>query len=80
MEFNGKARINYQLSIINKMLPPQRMTVPEIAQLENIPFGTLYTWMQQYLKNKSKKTPLMASSHTQCTAENSLQSSSKPVA
>ena len=59
-------------AIINKMLPPQSMTVPELAQLENIPLGTLYTWRTQYLNHHSKETIPMASSNTPWSASQKL--------
>lgn len=36
-------------AIIKKMLPPSSKSVPELAKLENIPYGTLYTWKQLYI-------------------------------
>ncbi len=36
-------------AIINKMLPPLSMSIPELSKLENIPRGTLYTWKQLYI-------------------------------
>jgi len=59
-------------AVINKMLPPQSMTIPEIAKLENIPLGTLYTWKQQYLKHNSRETSSMPASNTQWTASQKL--------
>jgi len=59
-------------AIINKMLPPQSMTVPELAQLENIPLSTLYTWRTQYLNHQSQETIPMASSSTPRSASQKL--------
>lgn len=42
-------------SVIKKMLPPSNMSVSELVKLENIPYGTLFTWKQQYL-NKNPNT------------------------
>jgi len=36
-------------AIINKMLPPSNMSVPELVKLEKIPYGTLYTWKKTYI-------------------------------
>jgi transposase-like protein len=59
-------------AIINKMLPPQSMTVPELAQLENIPLGTLYTWRTQYLNHHNQEITPMASSNTPRSASQKL--------
>ena len=55
-------------AIINKMLPPQSMSVPKLVKQENIPYGTLYTWKQQYLRNTSKEMPNMPTSNAKWTA------------
>jgi transposase-like protein len=59
-------------AIINKMLPPQSMTVPELAQLENIPLGTLYTWRTQYLNHHNQEITPMASTNTPRSASQKL--------
>lgn len=59
-------------AIINKMLPPQSMAVPELAQLENIPLSTLHTWKTQYLNHHSQETTPMASSNTARSASQKL--------
>ncbi len=59
-------------AIINKMLPPQSMTVPELAQLENIPLGTLYTWRTQYLNHHNQEITPMASSNIPRSASQKL--------
>lgn len=55
-------------AIIIKMLPPQNISVPELVKQENIPYGTLYTWKQQYLRKHSKDIPSMTSSNAKWTA------------
>jgi len=63
-------------AIINKMLPPSNMSVPELAKLENIPYGTLYTWKQLYVsKHKQVQEPKEQTTNTstkQWTAEQKL--------
>jgi len=59
-------------AIINKMLPPQSMTVPALAQLENIPLGTLYTWRTQHLNHPCKETIPMAPSNPPQSASQKL--------
>lgn len=59
-------------AIINKMLPPQNMTVPELAQLENIPLGTLYTWRTQSLNHHNQESAVMAHSNTPRSASQKL--------
>jgi transposase-like protein len=59
-------------AIINKMLPPQSMTVPELAQMENIPLGTLYTWRTQYLNHHNQEITPMASTNTPRSASQKL--------
>lgn len=59
-------------AIINKMLPPQNMTVPELAQLENIPLSTLYTWRTQYLNHHNEETASMPPSNTPRSASQKL--------
>ena len=63
-------------AIINKMLPPSNMSVPELAKLENIPYGTVYTWKQVYI-DKTKQTQESKTENTnvsikQWTAEQKL--------
>jgi len=63
-------------AIINKMLPPSSMSVPELAKQENIPYGTLYTWKQIYI-DKTKQTQELKTENTtastkQWTAEQKL--------
>ncbi|WP_221893827.1 hypothetical protein [Bathymodiolus japonicus methanotrophic gill symbiont] len=59
-------------AIINKMLPPLSMSVPELAKAENIPYGTLYTWKQTYVDKKCKNTKNTSHSPIQWTAEKKL--------
>jgi len=59
-------------AIINKMLPPQNMTVPELAQLENIPLSTLYTWRTQHLNHHNQEAAAMAPSNTPRSASQKL--------
>jgi len=59
-------------AIINKMLPPQSMTVPELAKLENIPLGTLYTWRTQYLNHNNQETIVMSASNPVRSASQKL--------
>ena len=63
-------------AIINKMLPPSNMSVPELAKLENIPYGTVYTWKRVYI-DKTKQTQELKTENTnvsikQWTAEQKL--------
>ena len=63
-------------AIINKMLPPSNMSVPELAKLENIPYGTVYTWKRVYI-DKTKQTQESKTENTnvsikQWTAEQKL--------
>ena len=63
-------------AIINKMLPPSSMSVPDLAKQEHIPYGTLYTWKQLYIdklqKTQESKTESAHVSTKRWTAEQKL--------
>ncbi len=63
-------------AIINKMLPPSSVSVPELAKQENIPYGTLYTWKQLHIdktqQTQEPKTESTNVSTKQWTAEQKL--------
>jgi len=63
-------------AVLNKMLPPLSMSVPELAKQENIPYGTLYTWKQLHIdKAKQTQEPKRESTNVptkQWTAEQKL--------
>jgi len=59
-------------AIINKMLPPLSMSVPELVELEKIPYGTLYTWKKTYVDKVVKGMPAKGFSSKKWTIEQKL--------
>ncbi|MCL1080023.1 hypothetical protein D5R81_18530 [Parashewanella spongiae] len=43
-------------AVLNKMLPPRNMTVPQISKEEGIPLQTLYSWRSKAKQSKAKSS------------------------
>ena len=52
----------FKASIIAKMLPPNNVSVPELARETGIPKDTLYTWRIKHLKSNGQATAPQVSS------------------
>lgn len=51
-------------AVLKKLLPPNNLSVPQVADAEGISPGTLYNWLSQ-AKNKGAVVPGSRASHTE---------------